>query len=313
MTDVRQRLGPLGVWGHLDSLGIDELLAYGRRVEELGFGALWVPETVGREPFALLALLSTSTDRLVLGTSIASIYARDAVTARTAALTLHEASGRRFVLGLGVSHPHLVTKVRGHEYERPVTRMREYLTAYRAAPYRGPVLADGSAGGSAQPDEPPIVLAALRPRMTQLSASMADGAFPYLVTPQRVTEMRGWLDGAAGSGAERPLLVVTVAAVLVADGGMSQAMGAARAWLSSYLRAPNYRASWSEQGFDEKDWESPGSDRLVEAMIALGDATAIRARVRAMHDAGADHVALIPLSPDGTTEHLPTVEALAPR
>ncbi|MBA2570425.1 MAG: TIGR03620 family F420-dependent LLM class oxidoreductase [Chloroflexi bacterium] len=298
-------IGPLGVWGHIDSLPVDGVRAYARRVEELGFGALWVPETVGREPFALLALASTATERLVLGTSIASIYARDAVTMRTAAMTLHEATGGRFILGLGVSHPHLVSKVRGHEYTGPVSTMRAYLDAYRGAPYTGPRPID-------QPEtEPPVIVAALRERMTALGATEADGAFPYLVTPERVGQIRRWLDSAAPSGARRPFLAVTVPAVLETD--PARARDIARMYLAPYLRTPNYRASWGQQGFSDEDWEKPGSDRLVDAMIAWGDADALRERIEQMSAGDADHVAVIPLSPDGSTEHLPTLEALAPR
>ena len=97
-----------------------------------------MPETVGREPIALCSLLAGATDRINLGTSIINIWGRDAQAARMAALTVAEASGGRFVLGLGVSHPHLAGKLRGHRFERPLSRMREYLAAYRAAIYRGP-------------------------------------------------------------------------------------------------------------------------------------------------------------------------------
>lgn len=304
-------LGRVGVWGHLDSLRTDALRSYARRVEELGFGTLWVPETVGREPFVLLALVAGTTRRIMLGTSIASIYARDAVTARCAAMSLHEATGGRFVLGLGVSHRHLVTKVRGHEYGAPVTAMRDYLAAYHAAPYRGPLpeAADDADEAVPIPAEPRVLVAALRPRMTALAATDAAGAFPYLVGPERLAEMRGWLDAAAPSGGERPLLAVTLPVVLQDDPGAARQT--ARGYLTPYLRTPNYQASWMAQGFAEEDWEKPGSDRLVDAMIAWGDVAALHARIEALHAAGADHVALIPLAPDGTTEHLPALEGLA--
>ncbi len=288
-------------------------MAYVRRVEALGFGVFWAPETVGREPFALMAMLATATDSLILGTSIASIYARDAVTTRTAALTIAEASGGRFILGLGVSHPHLVTKVRGHDYGKPVTTMREYLAAYHAAPWRGPTVADGVLPG------PPIVLAALRENMTALAATETDGPFPYLVTAERLAWIRGVADRAAAGGAAavgadrgaRPLLAVTVPVVL--EPSAAAARAAARAYLVPYFRGPNYRASFGAQGFVADDWEGSGSDRLVDAMVAWGPVPAITRRIDAMFAAGADHVALIPLSPDGKTEDLATIEALAER
>jgi probable F420-dependent oxidoreductase len=287
-------LGRVGAWSHLDGRAAGEAAAFARRVEELGYGTLWVPETVGREPFVSLALLAAATSGLKLGTSIASIWARDAQAARMSALTLAEATGGRFILGLGVSHPHLAERLRGHHYERPLTRMREYLAAYRSAIWKGPMA-----------PEPPILLAALRPRMLELAVTEANGAYPYLVTPARVAEMRAIMDTAAPGGT----LAVTMAAVLETDA--SAARDAARAYLASYLRTPNYQASWSLQGFDAADWEKPGSDRLVDEMVAWGNVGALRERLAAFHAAGADHVAIIPIAPDGTDEHLPVLEALA--
>lgn len=291
-------LGRIGVWGHLDTLAIDDARAYVARADELGYGALWVPETVGREPYTFLGLLAASTRRMVLGTSIVSIWGRDAQASRMAAMTLAEATGGRFALGLGVSHPHLAGKLRGHTYERPLTRMREYLVAYRAAVYRGPVATDAR--------EPLVLLAALRERMIDLAATDADGAFPYLVAADRVRWMRDRLDAAAQD--RRPLLAVTLPVAL----GDPEDRAAARRYLTPYLRTPAYRASWELQGFAESDWEAPGSDRLVDAMVAIGAPGAVRERIAELHAAGADHVAIIPLAPDGATEHVPALAALAP-
>ena len=300
---TRIPLGPVGVWGHLDSLPAAELRHYAAYAEMLGYAALWVPETVAREPFSLLAGVAGATSEILLGTSIASIWARDPTTMRMSAMTVQELSAGRFVLGLGVSHQHLAEKLRGHHYEKPLTRMREYLDAYRRAIYKGPT-------HEPRP-EPPLVIAALRERMLELAAAESDGAFPYLVTAERVGWMRERLDAAAATRpAPRPLLLVTLPAVLERDEPTARVT--ARAYLASYLRTPNYHASWLAQGFEPADWEKPGSDRLVDAMVARGDESALRQRIEAMHRAGADHVALIPLAPDGTTEHLPTLEALAP-
>lgn len=304
-SGLTESLGRVGVWGHLDSLSAAALRTYARRVHELGYGALWVPETVGREPFVALGAVAAvaAETGLWLGTSIANVYARDAVTTRLAAMTLHELTGGRFALGLGVSHPHLVTRVRGHQYGKPVTTMREYLAEYRASPYRGPRLDKTS--------EPPVLIATLRERMTQLAATDADGAFPYLVTPARLAWMRGVADAAAeAAGRSRPTLAVTLPAVLETDAAAART--AARGYLAPYLRTPNYQANWAEQGFGEADWAKPGSDRLIDAMVAWGSEETLERRLGEMLDAGADHVALIPLAPDGESEeHVPTLEALA--
>jgi probable F420-dependent oxidoreductase len=287
-----------GVWGHLDSLPVARLMAYARRVEELGFSALWVPDVVGREPFATLGVLAAATERIALGTSIVSIWSHGPQATRMAALTLQEASRGRFVLGLGVSHPHMAERLHGGHYDRPLSRMRDYLAAYRASKYTGP----------RDPDrpEPPVLIAALRERMVELSAREADGAFAYLVTPDRIGWMRERLDAARPG--QRPVLAATVPFVAQADA--RSARDVARAYLVPYLRTPNYQASWAEQGFRPVDWEKPGSDRLVDAMVASGDRAAVERRLAELREAGADHVALIPLAADGSTEDREALEFL---
>ena len=297
-------LGAIGAWGHLDSLSVMQLRAYARRVEELGYGTLWMPETVGREPFTALGLLAGETHRIALGTGIVSIWGHDAESTRMAAMTLAEATDGRFVLGLGVSHPHLAAKLRGHDYDKPLTRMREFLAGYRSTVYKGPMAAPDAG-------EPPVLLAALRERMLGLAAAEADGAFPYLYTPERVAWARGVLDrAAADAGRPRPLLAVSMPAALEDQPG--PARDAARAYLVPYLRTPNYQASWELQGFGPNDWEKPGTDRLVDAMVAWGSAAKLRESLAELRAAGADHVAVIPLDANGVTEHLPVLEALAP-
>jgi probable F420-dependent oxidoreductase len=180
-----------------------------------------------------------------------------------------------------------------------MSRMREFLAAYRSAVWKGP-MAPGA-------QEPPVLIAALRERMLTLAATDADGAFPYLFTPERVRWARDVLDTA--SPARRAVLAISMPAVLetVADA----ARAAARGYLAPYLRTPAYQASWELQGFEAADWDKPGSDRLVDAMVAWGDAEALHERIAQLVTAGADHVAVIPLGPDGSTEHLPVLEALA--
>lgn len=313
MSNAIPSLPALGVWGHLASLSAADLGPFAARVADLGYGALWVAEAAGREPFALLGALAGSAGPMWLGTSIVNIYGRDAMAARMGAMTMHELTDGRFVLGLGVSHPHLVEKLRGHAYERPRSHMRDYLAQYRRLPYRGPLPGgpDASPGGpDASPSEPPVLLAALRRRMLELAATAAEGAFPYLVTAARVTWMRGVLDEAAPADRPRPVLAVTLPVILATD--PQEARAGARSYLPPYLRAPNYQASLAEQGFDASDWEPPYSDRIVDALVAMGDEAALRERIDQMRSAGADHVALIPLGTDGSPEHMPVLEALAP-
>jgi probable F420-dependent oxidoreductase len=287
-------LGRLGVWTWLDSLPAEGALAVVRRIEDWGYAALWIPEAVGRDPFALLGWLAAGTTRLALATGIANLYARDALTMRAARDSLAELSGGRFVLGLGVSHAPLVTGVRGHAYGRPIETMRAYLDAMEKAPYVGPA-----------PAEPaPVVLAALRPRMLALAAERASGAHPYLVPPEHTARARGILGPGRWLCPEQKVLL---------ERDASTARAVARRNLQMYLALPNYQRNLAWLGFGDADLAGGGSDRLIDALVAWGDEKAIAARVQAHFDAGADHVCIQPLRPDGQGgPDLRILEALAP-
>ena len=295
------RIGPAGVWSNFDRLSADEVAAFAMSAEAHGYDAIWTQETAGRDPFALLGHLAARTQRIRLGVGIAVLYGRDAVAMRAGAATVHELSGGRMVLGIGASHRDTVSEVRGHDYRGPLTAVREYLSAYADAPFRGP-----------RPHgEAPVLLAALRRRMLELAATAADGAFPYLVPRSYVTRAREVLDAAAaGAGRPRPVLVVSQAAVLQADAGAAR--GAAHRYLDRYLGLPNYLANLAECGFGPDDVRRPGSDRLVDELVAWGDEATVRNRLREMLDAGADHVAMIPLTGEGQHADRATMEALAP-
>ena len=304
MTDTRTLLGHLGVWGLVTDIPAAELRPAVAHVTQLGYGALWVGEGAGRDPFAQLAAVADISGPMVLGTSIVNIFGRDAMASRMGAMTLHELTGGRFALGLGVSHLHLVQKLRGHAYQKPLTRMREYLEAYERLPYRGPVLA--GAGGEAI--EPPLLIAALGPRMLELAATATDGTLPFFVTAERIAWMRGVLDGAAPVDRPRPVIATALAAVVGED---EAARAAARTWMKPYARAENYQRSLAGQGFGPEDWEPPCSDRLVDAMVAWGSPEQVRQRIAEFHAAGADHVAILPLGTDDAGE-MATLDALAP-
>ena len=120
------QLGRLGVWYPVDRLSAQQLRDLVVRVERLGYDALWYPESRGYESFSVAGYMLGCSQKLKLGSSIASIYARDAFTAARGAMTLNAMYGERFVLGLGVSHAPMVEKIRGHTYQKPVPQMREY-------------------------------------------------------------------------------------------------------------------------------------------------------------------------------------------
>jgi probable F420-dependent oxidoreductase len=305
-TDVRSLIGPLGIWGQLASLPAPRLRPFVARAAELGYGALWVGDGAARDPFAQLAAVAEVSGGMALGTSIVNIFGRDAMASRMGAMTLHELTGGRFALGLGVSHVHLVHKLRGHTYEKPYTRMREYLASYRRLPYRGPAI-DGPDGA---PTTPPLLIAALGPRLLELAATETDGTLPFFVTASRIAWMREMLDAAAPNDRPRPTIATALAVAV--ETSPEAARSAGRAWMQPYCRAENYQRSLTAQGFGPEDWEPPGSDRLVDAVVAWGSVEQVRARIAEYHAAGADHVMIIPLAVDGSAEHLPALEALAP-
>jgi len=288
------QLGRLGVWTFLDLMSAAESATFAQRIEALGYSALWIPEAIGRDPFAFLGFLAARTEKLVLATGIANIYARDAMTMRAAQQTLAELSGGRFLLGLGVSHSHLVTAVRGHEYRKPVAAMREYLTAMQGALYRGPEAAE----------EPPLVLAALRPAMLKVAREQARGAHPYFTTPEHTQRARELLGPDPWLAPEQMVLLETDPA---------KARAVARTTMQIYLGLPNYQNNLKWLGFTDADIADGGSDRLVDAIVAWGDEAAIAARIKEHHDAGADHVCIQPLRADSVPGPcMRLLEALAP-
>src|SRR3954465_8812375 len=123
-------LGRVGIWtGVLDTVPSKDAQRLAALLEELGFPTLWLPETIGRDPFVTATLLLSATSTLKIATGIANIYARDALTMANTQRSLEEAFPSRFLLGLGVSHAHLVDRVRHHDYSKPYSRMVEYLDA----------------------------------------------------------------------------------------------------------------------------------------------------------------------------------------
>src|SRR6266566_9573034 len=195
------KMGRVGVWSFaLQRLAAADEQAAAREIESLGFRATWLPESLGsKEIFAHAGILLAGTERLVIASGIANIYARDPMAMANGARALGEAYPGRFVLGIGVSHAPSV-QTRGSMYGKPVETMRTYLEAMLTAQYAAP-----------EPDPPvPLVLGALGPRMLALAAERADGAHPYFVPVEHTVEARKHL------GPE-PFLGVEQAAVLTTD------------------------------------------------------------------------------------------------
>src|SRR5262245_16911925 len=163
-------LGKLGVWYSADKLDGAQLRAFLQTIEAGGYSALWYPESRGYEWLSLGGFMLQNSRKLTIGSSIASIYARDAFTARRGLLTLNQLYDNRFILGLGVSHVPMVEGIRGHRYEKPVPAMRAYL--------------EGITKGESGTDSWPLAIAALGPLMMELAASHRRGALPFHTTAE---------------------------------------------------------------------------------------------------------------------------------
>ncbi|MFC9685330.1 LLM class F420-dependent oxidoreductase [Streptomyces sp. NPDC056948] len=262
-TALKDAVGRYGIW----SVGLrsedpdrrGELAEAAAELEELGFGAVWLG---GNSSAANAAPLIEATSGLTVGTSIQSIWQHEPDAAAAAFAELESAHPGRFLLGLGVSHAKRV-----EQYARPYSALVEHLDGLDAAG----VPADRR------------LLAALGPKSLRLARDRAAGSIPYLVTPEHTAHAREILG-------EAPLLAPELGVVPETDPTRARAL--AREFLGTYLPLPNYTNNFLRHGFTEDDLQNGGSDRLVDALFAWGDDTAIRAKLDTFFEAGADHLAL---------------------
>ncbi len=286
--------GKLGVWYFFDGLPAPLAAEAAKRIESLGYGTLWIPETVGRHPLVHASWLLANTSSLNVATGIANIYHREPGVALAAHNALNEQSGGRFLLGLGVSHKPLVEGVRGLNYGPPVATMRKYLEGMATAPYQGLPPAE----------TPKTVIAALGPKMLELAREATDGAHPYFVSPDH-TAMAKEVIG--------PDKMLCVEQKIILEEDPTRARELARPVAGIYLPLPNYRNNWLRMGLAESDLENGGSDKFIDATFAWGSVEAIKSRIQAHFDAGATHVCLQPVNPNGQFGdlHWEALEALA--
>ncbi|MFJ4788917.1 LLM class F420-dependent oxidoreductase [Streptomyces sp. NPDC088794] len=264
MTDfLKDRVGRHGIW----SIGLRaeepgrraELAEAVAELEQLGYGAVWLgSNSTARNAQPLIEV----TSKITVGTSIQSIWQAEAASAAAEFTDVEAAHPGRFVLGLGVSHARLSDR-----YRRPLAALNAYLDTLDTAG----VPADRR------------LVAALGPKSLKLTRERAAGSVPYLVTTEHTAHARAILG-------QSPLLAPELKVVLESD--PTRARTLARGSLAPYLGLPNYTNNFLRHGFTEADFTDGGSDRLVDAVFAWGDDDAIRARVDAFHQAGADHVAL---------------------
>src|SRR3954449_4770572 len=275
------QLGKHGVLAPMDALTASEGALFAQKVEEWGYAALWLPESRGRNVLAHSAWLLANTRDLIIAPGIANIYARDPMAMANGQRGLNEQSGGRFLLGICVSHVPMVTGLRGHTYGKPVATMRSYLREMQLAPYLAPE----------PPEKPLTILAALGPRMMALSGELADGAHPYNVPPEHTAEARRIL----GPG---KLLCPEIWVLLETDAAKARALG--RQALAPYIKLDNYVNNWRRLGFGDDEMAGGGSERFIDANVAWGAEEAIRRRIQEHWDAGADHVCIQTIHPDGS-------------
>ena len=269
-------LGRLGVWYSTDKLNGSQLGDLVGAVEKNGYSALWYPESRGYESLSLAGYLLSRSQRLMVGSSIANIYARDPYTARRGMVSLNDLYGQRFILGLGVSHIPMVEGLRGHRYDKPIPAMRAYL--------------DGLDKDLPNAAEAPVVLAALGPKMLALSAQRTRGAVPYNVTPRHTAKAKAILGSNKWLAVEQKVTIET-------DPAKARALG--RKELARYMVMVNYRNNWLREGFSEADLANGGSDKFIDAMCLWGDADTVRRGLRRHFEAGATHVCLQPVHEEG--------------
>ncbi|QJY48597.1 LLM class F420-dependent oxidoreductase [Pseudonocardia broussonetiae] len=269
-------LGTYGIWRHAGGLTPD----LAREIEALGFGAIWI----GGSPLGDLALaesLLDATDGIAVATGIVNMWK---TPAEEVAASYHRIEARhpgRFLLGVGIGHPEATS-----DYTRPYATIVDYLDALDTA--------DVPVQGRA--------LAALGPKVLKLSAERTAGAHPYLTTPEHTREAREILGAGVLLAPEHKVVVDT-------DPQRARATG--RPFVHKpYLGLRNYTSNLLRLGWTEDDIADGGSDRLIDALVAHGDAGAVAARLAEHVDAGADHVCAQVLT-EGFAEPLPPMRALA--
>ena len=287
------QVGKVGVFsGRLQRRPTGAAIELVNEWEALGYRSVWLSESASAKNVLTFAgVLLGGSQEIAVASAIAVIWNRDPTAMMNAGHTLADAFPGRFVLGMGVAHRETAAR-RGHTYEQPLATMRSYLEAMEQAPYDGH-----------PPEQPaPRVLAALGPKMVTLAAKMTDGVHPFLTTPDHTATVRDIV------GPE-PLVAVEQGVVLTED--VATGREAARDNLRRFTKWPNYHRHLERIGFDKDELADGGTDRVVDAIYAVGDEGVIAARLADHFEAGADNVS-IQVVPRGPVDEAETLRRLAP-
>jgi probable F420-dependent oxidoreductase len=257
-----------GVWSSALRHGdAHETAAAAAELESLGYSALWIPD-VGGDVFGAVANLLAATTTAIVATGILNLWMHTAEETAAQHATLSSQHGRRFLVGIGVSHAVLIDRaIEAGAYQQPLAHTRAFLDALDSAVT--PLAVEDRA------------LAALGPKMLALAATRTAGVHPYLVTPEHTHVARQ----AVGPDA----LVATEQGVVL-ETDPERARSIARTNLARYFAMPNYTNNWKRLGFTDDEIANGGSNRLIDALVAWGDEATIASRVQQHRDAGAGHV-----------------------
>jgi probable F420-dependent oxidoreductase len=287
----------IGVVYPVENLNAADAAAMIRKAERLGYASFWIGElVVGRDPFAMASYLLSQTAQIKVGVSVAIIWKRQPATMMNAARTLGGLFDGRFILTMGASHKPFINRY-GMNYEKPYQYMCDYVEKMKSAPFLGPKLAC----------EPPVLLAALMPKMLRLAAQ-TEGAIITNGTPQLTARVR------AALGPDKKIYVIQK---MLLETDAVKARAAGRSLFRFYMRLPNYANSVRSLGFTQEDLSNGVSDRLVDALLTWGTEEQLRDALEEQFKAGADHICMLPLAIGDTSVGVPmldqrTLEALAP-
>jgi probable F420-dependent oxidoreductase len=264
--------------GRYGSFGRGVTPEQAKDIEALGYGAVWVGGSPPAELDWVEPILEATTN-LKIATGIVNIWTAAAGPVAESFHRIENAYPGRFLLGIGVGHPEAHT-----EYRKPIDALSDYLD--KLDEYGVPTQRR--------------VVAALGPRVLKLSAERSAGAHPYLTTPEHTKHARELIGPSAFLAPEHKVILTT-------DAEKARAIG--RKALDMYLGLTNYVSNFKRIGFTDEDVAKPGSDALVDALVAYGTPDAIAKRLREHVDAGANHV---PVQVLGNQERLiPTLTELA--
>lgn len=272
------RISGTGIWAFQLRFGdAGEIAETAAELEDLSYSALWIPD-VGGEVFDAVEHLLSATRTATVATGILNLWMHSPADTAQAHARLTAAHGDRFLVGIGVSHQQLIDQGAPGRYGKPLSAMRQFLDDLDDAPTPLP--------SSSR------ILAALGPKMLELARERSAGAHPYNVTPEHTAQAR------AALGADA-VLAPEQAVALSTEPTVARALGRHHARV--YLNLPNYTNNLRRLGFCDEDFADGGSDRLIDALLAWGDVSAIAKRVQEHRDAGADHVCIQVITEPGAS------------